>query len=79
MKFLAHRQFRYVGPGEDDDSDASIADDQLPEALCGLSLDETSCVGFNGRCNKVADTCYCWWVGGTLSVSLPVQPQLAVI
>ena len=24
--------------------------------------------GFNGRCNKVADTCYSWWVGGTLSV-----------
>lgn len=24
--------------------------------------------GFNGRCNKVADTCYAWWVGGSLSV-----------
>ena len=24
--------------------------------------------GFNGRCNKVADTCYSFWVGGTLAV-----------
>ena len=27
-------------------------------------------VGVNGRCNKVADTCYTFWVGGSLSVSL---------
>ena len=27
-------------------------------------------VGVNGRCNKVADTCYAFWVGGTLGVSL---------
>ena len=25
--------------------------------------------GFNGRCNKVADTCYAWWVGASLEVS----------
>ena len=25
--------------------------------------------GFNGRCNKAADTCYAWWVGGSLGVS----------
>lgn len=24
--------------------------------------------GFNGRCNKIADTCYAWWAGGSLSV-----------
>lgn len=24
--------------------------------------------GFNGRVNKVADTCYCFWVAGTLAV-----------
>lgn len=28
-------------------------------------------IGFNGRWNKKADTCYCWWVGGTLAVSFP--------
>ena len=30
---------------------------------------DLSWVGFNGRTNKVADTCYSFWVGGTLSVS----------
>ncbi|KAM7192169.1 geranylgeranyl transferase type-2 subunit beta [Naviculisporaceae sp. PSN 640] len=25
-------------------------------------------IGFNGRCNKRADTCYYWWVGGALSM-----------
>lgn len=24
--------------------------------------------GFNGRCNKIADTCYCFWVLGALSM-----------
>lgn len=35
-----------------------------------LSLEE-GCrhVGFNGRWNKKADTCYCWWVAGTLAAS----------
>ena len=28
-----------------------------------------ACAGLNGRCNKVADTCYSWWAGGSLSVS----------
>lgn len=32
-----------------------------PEAL--------KCAGFNGRCNKPADTCYSWWVNGSLAVS----------
>jgi len=27
--------------------------------------------GFNGRPNKVADTCYAFWVGGSLGVSSP--------
>lgn len=30
---------------------------------------ELQWAGFNGRCNKVADTCYAFWVGGTLGVS----------
>ena len=29
--------------------------------------------GLNGRCNKVADTCYLWWAGGSLSVSLSCE------
>ena len=30
--------------------------------------DELLWAGFNGRCNKVADTCYSFWAGGTLAV-----------
>ena len=35
----------------------------------GSSTDITA--GFNGRCNKPADTCYSFWALGTLAVSLP--------
>ena len=31
---------------------------------------ELNCAGFNGRCNKVSDTCYGFWVGGALAVRL---------
>lgn len=37
-----------------------------------ISPEELECAGFNGRCNKVADTCYSFWVGGTLAVCIPV-------
>lgn len=30
--------------------------------------DTIPCAGFNGRCNKVADTCYSFWNGATLLV-----------
>jgi len=70
LKFLVLRQFAYVETDEEESDDGQdAADARLSGPLSGLSLDETTCVGFNGRCNKVADTCYCWWVGGTLDVS----------
>ena len=31
---------------------------------------ELEFAGFNGRCNKVCDTCYSFWVGGNLAVSI---------
>ncbi len=34
-----------------------------------VSPEEMRWVGINGRCNKVADTCYTFWVGGSLGVS----------
>lgn len=42
---------------------------KLPEFV---PLDESSrkWAGFNGRLNKLADTCYCFWVTGTLGVSI---------
>lgn len=30
--------------------------------------DDLLWAGFNGRCNKIADTCYSFWAGGTLAV-----------
>ena len=32
--------------------------------------------GFNGRCNKPADTCYSFWAGSTLAVSSMPTPTL---
>ncbi|ROT37057.1 type-1 proteins geranylgeranyltransferase subunit beta [Sodiomyces alkalinus F11] len=80
VKFLVDRQFAFLespqGHGDDSEDDQDSVNFALPSALEDLSLEEnTTFVGFNGRCNKVADTCYCWWVGGTLSVNiLSVQP-----
>ena len=48
---------------------ASVADAMLPHASMEMSSHELQWAGFNGRCNKVADTCYAFWVGGTLGVS----------
>ena len=47
----------------------SIADTLLPRSPCESSSHDLRWAGFNGRCNKVADTCYAFWVGGTLGVS----------
>lgn len=56
----------------------------VPEAVEEVSLDESldklpaipppteqdlRCAGFNGRCNKYADTCYSFWNLATLDVS----------
>ncbi|KAK3321951.1 terpenoid cyclases/protein prenyltransferase alpha-alpha toroid [Apodospora peruviana] len=72
VDWLASRQFVYLEPVEDDDDDEYDEDGPnflLPKSLADLSLDENlRYVGFNGRTNKNADTCYCWWVGGALAV-----------
>ncbi|KAL2019354.1 hypothetical protein VTK56DRAFT_9734 [Thermocarpiscus australiensis] len=40
----------------------------LPKRLADLSLSPNlRHVACNGRCNKVADTCYTWWVGASLA------------
>ncbi|KAH8900930.1 prenyltransferase and squalene oxidase [Thozetella sp. PMI_491] len=67
VHWLASRQFVYLEPSEDEDDDEE--DNPVhPASLDDLILDEkTSLVGFNGRCNKVADTCYTWWAAGTLA------------
>jgi geranylgeranyl transferase type-1 subunit beta len=70
------RQFEYLEKNDDDDDDDDDVnpdeDNFIEPTLGSLSFEDVSkqCVGFNGRCNKLADTCYCWWVSGSLSVSI---------
>lgn len=40
----------------------------MPSPPASPSLSEAFCVGFNGRANKLADTCYCFWVTASLEV-----------
>ena len=48
-------------------------------ALPGLTpfvADSIPCAGFNGRYNKLADTCYSFWNGATLLVRTSEGPSL---
>ncbi|KAJ9133252.1 Prenyltransferase and squalene oxidase [Pleurostoma richardsiae] len=73
-EWLASRQLMYLehNPGKRDDidgDDPENANFAEPPSLTYLSLDESiRYIGFNGRCNKIADTCYTWWVSGALSI-----------
>ncbi|KAI1173656.1 terpenoid cyclases/Protein prenyltransferase [Nemania sp. FL0916] len=68
LHFLVSRQFAYTdSTGDNDENDT--ANHPLPD-LHSLSLSDPSpgVVGFNGRPNKVPDTCYTWWNSGALSL-----------
>ncbi len=71
LHWLTARQFAYLEPPPPADDEASDEEDVnfvLPQRLADLSVVEnTRLVACNGRCNKVADTCYTWWVGGSLA------------
>ncbi|KAI4869172.1 terpenoid cyclases/Protein prenyltransferase [Hypoxylon rubiginosum] len=67
VHFLACRQFDYLDPNPDEEAEGS-SNHALPD-LSNLTLsDAPGTTGFNGRLNKAADTCYTWWVCGTLSM-----------
>lgn len=75
ISFLVSRQFAYLDPKTadggaegDNDDDADCANFQLASLSLADPDEPPRHVGFNGRCNKVADTCYTWWVLGSLSV-----------
>lgn len=63
---------------EEDEDESVPQGQQDPEAandtssaeltLEKISLRDSECVGFNGRCNKPADTCYAFWAGASLDV-----------
>ena len=58
----AHRPFHVLGAAP------VLAPDRHPDALAVPDTQDLQWAGFNGRYNKVADTCYSWWVGGSLAV-----------
>ncbi|KAJ8105045.1 hypothetical protein ONZ43_g7579 [Nemania bipapillata] len=68
IHFLVNRQFAYTD-SENDDSDGNDTPDHPPD-LSSLSLSDSvpPMTGFNGRLNKLPDTCYTWWNSGTLSL-----------
>lgn len=54
-------------PAAEADSTSSKLD-ASPDSVAG------ECTGLSGRTNKIADTCYAFWVGASLSVSTPLPP-----
>jgi geranylgeranyl transferase type-1 subunit beta len=76
IRWLVSRQ---VGYKEEDDDEVEDPTQSQREALAGvykdgpsvpgLSLEDEEFVGFNGRCNKMVDTCYAYWVIASLDVS----------
>jgi geranylgeranyl transferase type-1 subunit beta len=62
--WLARRQLP-VRPKDEEDGD----DEDEEEEEIGVEYPRAG-VGFNGRCNKVVDSCYSWWICATLKVGL---------
>jgi hypothetical protein len=78
IRWLAERQVGYF-PHEDDESEEDDEGPQQHEKKAAEAVNEhwpheTPFAGFSGRRNKVADTCYSFWVGASLAVSPPTQP-----
>lgn len=83
IRWLMSRQVNYVESDDEEDDEepetkpaASLNPgnseiDQL--AAAGLSLEDTYAIGCNGRLNKVADTCYSFWVDASLYVSTSLK------
>lgn len=63
IHFLVSRQTSLMHL-EDDDTDGGSGKDEEDH------VSAESYAGFNGRCNKPADTCYAWWIGATLKVRI---------
>lgn len=73
VSWLMSRQFAYVGGSDGDDNDDYDDPETSNFRLADLMLSDEEAtdaqyIGFNGRCNKVADTCYTWWTLGSLAV-----------
>ena len=56
----------FIADFKDDGFPAATLDPHI--ASVEASQKKSYCAGFSGRCNKVADTCYAWWVGSSLAM-----------
>ncbi|KAE8452101.1 hypothetical protein EG329_001568 [Mollisiaceae sp. DMI_Dod_QoI] len=76
IRWLVSRQIGYTAEQDKEE------EEHLPQVkLQGVYMEEVipvdeSFVGFNGRCNKRADTCYAFWVGAALNMLCQEQPQI---
>ena len=81
VHWLVSRQVGYRAVDDDDETVSRKQPDPSTEPLSleQLSIQDSECVGFNGRCNKPVDTCYAFWVGASLDVYSPttIQSSLA--
>jgi geranylgeranyl transferase type-1 subunit beta len=67
----ATTEFELDESDEEDETPAKSSEQSASGSIIAPTM-EYDCLGFNGRCNKVADTCYAWWTGATLQVMIIV-------
>ncbi|KAH8815248.1 terpenoid cyclases/protein prenyltransferase alpha-alpha toroid [Xylogone sp. PMI_703] len=69
IHWLVSRQIEFIEPKSPEEKEL-----YLRHSMVGVYEDSDSahklCAGFNGRWNKLPDTCYCFWVSGSLDVRL---------
>ena len=89
VSWIASRQTTYLEEVESEDPGSLPASEhEIPNSdpsnesssnagVLSFSEEDLRCVGFNGRANKVADTCYCFWNTAALEVVVPQIPVIA--
>jgi len=68
IQWLVSRQTGYYEEDSEDESDCSDQNTSKADVCVEDEYQTFDFVGFNGRCNKVVDTCYAFWVGGSIDV-----------
>ena len=75
VKYMLARQTTWVDELDDEDEDEEATTNGVPDASEPATVrtpppgsDETPIAGFNGRPNKMANTCYCYWNLGALAI-----------
>jgi len=61
LRWLAFRQTTYLDEDDEEGMELEDVKDSISQPLLPW-------VGLNGRCNKLADTCYSWWGAASLAL-----------